>query len=130
VRQRARMEGDLAGNVSRPELVSEWGYDVKFAAHYLRLGYQGLGVIEHGTLQMPLEGEVREHILAVRAGQVSYDDVIAEGVELERKLEAGLESTSLPENVDMEWLNGWLAGAHRQAWRSQRWSRNLTRTNR
>ncbi|WP_159604627.1 DNA polymerase beta superfamily protein, partial [Agromyces humi] len=42
VRQRARMEGDLAGNVSRPELVSEWGYDVKFAAHYLRLGYQGL----------------------------------------------------------------------------------------
>ncbi|MFE6966712.1 DNA polymerase beta superfamily protein [Agromyces sp. NPDC057679] len=115
--QRQQMTGELSKKVHRKELVSAHGYDVKFAGHYLRLLHQGLGILESGTLALPLAQPYRDHVLAVRRGEVSYDDVLSEGRHLEEALEQAIEKTTLPEDVDMAWLHGWLTWAQTATWR-------------
>jgi hypothetical protein len=116
VAQRERLLGLRSNTVSRPELVEQHGYDVKFAAHMLRLGHQALGVFKERTLQVPLPAEVAASILAVRRGERSLADVLAEAVSLEATITHELEVSTLPEYGDSRWVNRWLARAHTGTW--------------
>ena len=52
-RQRERMIGTRGQmNVTRPELISKYGYDTKYAGHLVRLGYQGIEVMLSGGLTL------------------------------------------------------------------------------
>jgi len=102
--------------VNRPELVAAHGYDTKYAMHALRLGYQGLELLESGRLTLPMPEPERSRTMAVRRGERSFEDVLAEIEDVERWLEAALERTPLPEHPDDDAVNAFLVDAYREAW--------------
>src|SRR5688572_18211573 len=77
--QRDRLTGSRRGGVpNRPELVARHGYDVKYASHALRLAYQGLEIVRHGRLTLPMPDAERQRVLRVKRGDVpALADVIA-----------------------------------------------------
>ena len=71
--------------VNRPELVEAHGYDTKYAMHALRLGYQGLELLETGRVTLPMAEPERSRVMAIRLGERTFDEVIAEIDEVERR---------------------------------------------
>jgi uncharacterized protein len=55
----------------------------------------------------------RSRIVAVRRGERSFDEVLAEIDEVERRLEAALELTTLPESPDHDTVNSFLVKTYR-----------------
>jgi predicted nucleotidyltransferase len=102
--------------VNRPELVEAHGFDTKYAMHALRLGYQGLELLEAGRLTLPMPQPERSRVMAVRKGERSFEDVLAEIGEVERRLEGALGGKALPETPDDDAVNAFLVDAYRQAW--------------
>ena len=102
--------------VNRPELVEAHGFDTKYAMHALRLGHQGLELLESGMVTLPMPEPERSSVMAVRLGERSFDEAIGEIEEVERRLEAALERTSLPDQPDEVAVNAFLVDAYRRAW--------------
>src|ERR1043166_5140527 len=86
--------------VNRPELVEAHGFDTKYAMHAARLGYQGLEPLETGWLTLPMPGQQRARGVAIRTGERTYEETIAEVEDVEQRLAAALERTSLPPGPD------------------------------
>ena len=102
--------------VNRPELVEAHGYDTKYAMHAARLGHQGLELLETGWLTLPLPEPARSRVMAIRRGERSFEEAIAEIEDVERKLADELERTSLPPEPDRERVDAFLVDAYRRAW--------------
>lgn len=116
-RQRDRMTGERGQmRVNRPELIEQHGFDTKYAGHVLRLGYQGIEFLEDGRLTLPMRPAVRQRVLDVRNGHVSFQDVLAEADELQRRIETLIQSSPLPEHPDHDAVNAYLARAYRTWW--------------
>lgn len=118
--QHSRMLGGGKRNrvPNRPELVEKYGYDVKFAAHALRLAIQGWEVAATGGLSLPMLPASREMVLQVKRGewpQGQVSRVISELEEITRKL---LESGGcpLPEKPFMPLISKWSIEAHERHW--------------
>ncbi|MBD0328798.1 MAG: nucleotidyltransferase domain-containing protein [Thermoleophilia bacterium] len=103
--------------VNRPELVEEHGFDTKYAMHAARLGYQGVELLETGWLTLPMPEPERSRVMAIRTGERSFEEAIAEIEEVERRLAAALERTPLPPEPDRAAVDGFLVEAYRRAWR-------------
>jgi predicted nucleotidyltransferase len=101
--------------VNRPELVEAHGFDTKYAMHALRLGYQGIE-LQAGRVTLPMSEPERSRVMAVRRGERSFEQVLAEIDEVERRLVAALEQTTLPQSPDEDAVNRFLVNAYRQAW--------------
>src|ERR671937_399774 len=82
--------------VNRPELVEAHGFDTKYAMHAARLGYQGLELLETGRLPLPMAEPERSRVMAIRAGERTFEETIAEIEEVEQRLSEALERTPLP----------------------------------
>jgi hypothetical protein len=54
--------------------------------------------------------------MAIRTGERSFEEAIAEIEEVERLLAEALERTSLPPEPDRERVNSFLVDAYRRAW--------------
>src|SRR5260370_38647383 len=52
--QKAAMTGQAGAHTNRPELVAVHGYDTKYAMHALRLGLQGLELLNPGRITLPI----------------------------------------------------------------------------
>lgn len=116
-RQRERMTGERGSmRVNRPELIERYGFDTKYAGHVIRLGYQGLEFLETGRLSLPMRDAERARVLAVRTGEVAFDEVIAEADELERRLRLLVEQSSLPERGDHDAVDAFLSRTYRAWW--------------
>jgi len=102
--------------VNRPELVEAHGYDTKYAMHAARLGYQGLELLETGRLTLPMAEPERSRVMAIRTGERSYEEALAEIEQVEQKLAAALERTSLPAAPDRAAVNSFLIEAYRRSW--------------
>lgn len=102
--------------VNRPELVEAHGFDTKYAMHALRLGYQGLELLQTGRVTLPMPEPERSRVMSVRRGERSFDEAIEEIGEVEQRLEAGLEQTVLPDSPDEDAVDAFLVDAYRQAW--------------
>lgn len=117
--QRQRLLGERGQmNVKRPELVEAHGYDVKYAMHMLRLGFQGVEYLETGRLTMPMREDERNYVYSVRLGEVGLNDVLTRAGELERQVEDLLETSPLPAKPDYGYVNDWLIGAYMRHWRA------------
>lgn len=103
--------------VNRPELIQAHGFDTKYAMHAARLGYQGIELLETGRLTLPLPEPERSRVMAIRTGERTFDEAIAEIDEVERRLADALERTRLPAEPDGAAVNGFLVDAYRRAWR-------------
>jgi uncharacterized protein len=115
--QRERLLGSRGQrNVNRPELVEAHGYDTKYAMHAARLGHQGLELLETGWLTLPMPEPERSRVMAIRTGELSFDEAIAEIDDVERRLAAALERTSLREEPDRVAVDRFLVDAYRRTW--------------
>jgi len=103
-------------NQGRADIRARYGFDVKFAMHMLRLGYQGLELLRTGEITLPMEGHVLEICRAVRNGQRTKEWCLEEALRLEPQLEAAMEHSTLPKEPDWGRINTWLVDAHLRHW--------------
>ena len=118
--QRKRMMGiEQQGRVpNRPELVNEYGYDVKFASHALRLGLQGIELMQTGSLILPLLEGNRVRCLNIKMGLLSFEDAIAEIDEVRGELFSLLETGKIkvPNEPNHDKVNSWMVNAQLRHW--------------
>lgn len=86
----------------------------KHAMHLLRLLISGATVLREGHVPVRME-EHRERLLAVKRGEMPWDEVNAWRLELHRRFDRALESTRLPERPDHARANAFLVRARRSA---------------
>ncbi|MET8995280.1 nucleotidyltransferase domain-containing protein [Amycolatopsis sp. NPDC004169] len=113
--QRARMlEGSL--KVNRPELIAKYGFDTKYAMHMVRLGVQGVELLETGRMTLPIPEPWLSWLRDLRRGKHTQDEAIAAAAELQDRLDRLTRGASpLPEEPDRDWANRWLVHAYAAA---------------
>lgn len=121
-RQRARLIGTKGQkDVNRPELVESFGYDVKYAAHVIRLGVQGCEYLQTGQLSVPMREADRDLVRAVRRGSIPFADVVRMADELERHLHRliGSVNLQLPPEPDTARVQRFLVDTYQDVWKGQ-----------
>lgn len=98
------------------ELSAAHGYDTKYAMHALRIGIQGIELLEHGRITLPVPEPARADLRAVRAGEVPLDGVLERLDEITRALERTTERADLPKLPDAEGVDAFLVETYRDAW--------------
>jgi len=92
---------DKFGN--RKELVDEYGFDTKFAAHCVRLLSEGKDLLETGEIVFPLKQ--RELLLEIRNGKYSLDEVNEMIESGKSELEKSYVHSSLPSKPRYKEIN-------------------------
>jgi uncharacterized protein len=103
---------------SRPELVERYGYDTKFAGHFMRLAYQALELATTGTLTLPMPPTERQTILNVRRGEIELHEVILITDALVAQVGGILHrgGSPLPAEPNRENIGRWIVSAHARHW--------------
>ena len=117
--QRRAMTGESSAHTNRPELVAVHGFDTKFAAHALRLGIQGVGLLTLGRINLPMLDQHRAHLRAVRRGEVALDNVLADIADYEGRITDLKTSANVPDQPDRAWVDDWLIRSHQAFWPTQ-----------
>jgi hypothetical protein len=86
----------------------------KHVMHLIRLLLSGVTVLREGFVPLRVD-EHRDRLLAVRGGEVPWDEVEAWRLELHRRLDDALAATHLPEHPDYRRANGFLIRVRRSA---------------
>jgi len=95
-------------NVNRPELVAQHGYDTKYAAHAIRLGYQGIEYLETGRITLPIPDDPRELLIAIRKGEYDEASALNEATAVEQRLLLAYDKSKLPRFANLEGVGMWL----------------------
>jgi predicted nucleotidyltransferase len=108
----AALHEKLAKITNRQELWKKFAYDVKFAAHLIRLLTEGIEIMTTGRIQFPLQN--RDLLLSIRNGGYTKEEVLemAEGLEVELK---DLNS-DLPMETDFHKINNLLMSMVEESW--------------
>lgn len=115
--QRQRLQGERGQmRVKRPELVEAHGFDTKYAAHILRLGFQGVEYLQTGRITVPSPDGMRDYILRVRNGELDQNAVLTRAGELEEEIKDLMDVTDLPAEPDYGAVNNFLVSTHRIQW--------------
>jgi hypothetical protein len=86
----------------------------KHVMHLIRLLLSGVEVLKHGFVPLRVD-EYRDRLLAIRRGDVPWDEVERWRLALHKELDEALRSTSLPEHPDYQCANNFLIRARRIA---------------
>ena len=86
----------------------------KHVMHLIRLLLSGITVLREGLVSVSV-GEHREKLLAIRAGQISWDETERWRLALHQEFDAAFAQTRLPERPDYERANVYLLKARRLA---------------
>jgi predicted nucleotidyltransferase len=113
--QKARLKGESSPKVSRPELVEKYGYDTKFAMHALRLGLQGIELLQNKHLSLPMEEPPLTLLRNVRLGNKSLSEVL-QLIETAENYLRTLINTCCDLKVDKDVINKFMVEAHRKHW--------------
>jgi len=84
----------------------------KHAMHLIRLQLSGKRVLREGFVPVDVGGH-RERLLAIRNGELSWDEVNEWRLELHRRMDEAFEKTKLPERPDYARANAFLVKARR-----------------
>lgn len=82
--------------------------------HLIRLLLSGVVVLRDGFVPLRVD-EYRDRLLAIRRGDVPWEDVERWRLALHKELDDALGSTALPEHSDYERANEFLIRARRAA---------------
>ncbi|HUR17848.1 MAG TPA: nucleotidyltransferase domain-containing protein [Acidimicrobiales bacterium] len=104
------------GGGGREELISEHGYDTKYAMHAARLGFQGVELLTTRRLQLPIAGEPAEWLRAVRRGEVAFDEWMERCSALDAELERMATDDSKPDGPDRATIEHWCVATHLTYW--------------
>jgi predicted nucleotidyltransferase len=102
--------------VNRPELIEAHGFDTKYAMHVARLGYQGIELMETGRLSLPMKEPERSRVMAIRTGDVAFEEALTEIEEIEVRLNRAAGASGLPEEPDRAKVDGFVLETYREAW--------------
>lgn len=115
--QREKLLGIRSPEVHRLDLVQKYGYDTKFAAHAVRLGMQGIQLMQTGRLQLPMSEWDAEFVRTIKTGRYRrVEDVLDEISRLARELEEAIQVSELQAAPDREWADEYLVSVYRELW--------------
>jgi len=115
--QKQRMVGERGQKrCHRPELESKFGYDTKYAMHMLRLGFQGVELMQTGRLALPMRDPDRSYLMQVRKGELDVNAVFTKAGELEAELKDLKETSMLPEHSNREAIEEWMRRMYFYNW--------------
>jgi predicted nucleotidyltransferase len=115
VAQKQKMKGERAHTVNRPELVAKYGYDTKFAMHALRLGYEGIELLTHGRLTLPVAEPNLTTLRAVRSGKIDEAGALRLIEDAEMRLQELVERCTWEPNQGA--IDRFMVSAHIKHWR-------------
>lgn len=98
------------------ELSMAHGYDTKYAMHAMRIGLQGVELLETGVISLPVKEPHRARLREVRAGTVPLNEVLAEIDDLAVALDGARKHADLRPMPDFNQINEFLVAAHQQWW--------------
>ena len=90
----------------------EGGYDGKNCAHAMRLLQMSIEIAKRGEIVVRRGN--REELLSIRRGEVSYDEIISKLESLDKEMRDSFESSTLPDTVDLEFVNNLLISIRRR----------------
>jgi uncharacterized protein len=117
--QRQGMMGLRSGgtnNQGRADIRARYGFDTKFAAHMVRLGIQGLELIETGVITLPVPEPDLTQLRAIRQGQWSLSDCLDRATHLEGQIREAMATSPLAPEPDLAAIDAWVVEAHRRFW--------------
>lgn len=97
------------------ELSAANGYDTKYAMHALRIGYQGIELLESGRITLPMGEPTRTALREVRAGVVPLDAVLEHLARVDAALVAATEAAKR-DQPDIDAVDRFVVRAYRGAW--------------
>lgn len=100
-----KMEKQGYMGAKREKIVEQYGYDIKNAAHCIRLLTGAISLVEHKKLLVKMEGEDLELVLSVKKGERSLEWVQRKAQELFDKFDSMKDKCDLPESVSRELIN-------------------------
>ncbi len=118
--QRMRLTGErgMGRHGQRPDLIEKFGFDTKFAMHYIRLLYECRELLKDHYLTLPRPQPERQYLIDIRSGKYTQEEVFAAGRELAIECESLLPSSTLPEEVDASHISKLIASAYLSHWRN------------
>jgi predicted nucleotidyltransferase len=90
------------------------GIKWKHAMHLLRILISGVHLLKHRAVLVDV-GDYRDRLLAVKRGELPWDEVNAWRMDLHQQFEQAAHATSLPERPDYEAANAFLIRARKHA---------------
>ena len=118
VAQKERLMGDRGQmRVTRPELIEKYGFDTKYAGHVIRLGWQGIELMESGKITLPMPPVQRAVVVGVRTGGYTFQQVLSMVGDLERALRDAVDASDLPDQADAAKIDAFCVGAYLDTWR-------------
>ena len=114
--QMQKFTGERSQKTNRPDLINEFGYDTKFAYHMLRLGIQGIELIQTGNIQLPMKSKHQAQLKAVRRGAYTFAEVLDSARYLEAELLTLRDSPDLPPKGDRAWVQNWMIETYETFW--------------
>jgi uncharacterized protein len=103
-------------DVTRPALMEKYGFDTKYAGHMVRLGMQGVELIQTGRITLPMEPSQASIIMGIRTGTYSLDWCLRMAESLEEQIKALTHAKLIPDHPDRDAMNRWLIAAHLEHW--------------
>lgn len=85
---------------------------LKHAMHLIRLLLSGITALKEGVVPVKVE-EHRQQLLAIRYGEMPWEEVNIWRIKLHQEFDAALTTTSLPERPDYQQANAFLIKARR-----------------
>lgn len=98
-----KLEGDLR---------NKGAIKLKHAMHLIRLLLSGVTVLREGFVPVQVD-QYRDRLLAIRRGEMPWEEVNAWRLDLHREFDAAFETTRLPEQPDYGRVNSFLVRARR-----------------
>lgn len=92
--------------------------DFKYAAHMIRLGMQGVELLQTGKLTLPMSQPNQDHVKKVRRGEIPMEDSLFFAGELEKEIKSLLDISSVRDEPDTEFVEKWMIDAYWRVWRS------------
>lgn len=91
---------------------SQQGVDWKALSHAVRIATQAIELLSTAHISFPRPEA--EHLIAIKTGQLLYQDVAAEVEDLLVQVEAAALASALPEAPDLDWIDTFVANVHRR----------------
>jgi len=101
-------------NQGRADIRARYGFDVKFAAHMVRLGLQGVELLRTGSITLPIPEPDLTWLRELRTGGHTKEEALARALDLEQEIDGLITSSRLPMNPDQDAIDAWLLSVHRR----------------
>lgn len=98
------------------KIPSRGDQNAKYAAHMLRLGYQGVEFLTTGRITLPMPERDRELVLETKRGEADMNRVLTKVAELEREIADLIDASPLQPEPDRDSINRFLIEAHLRTW--------------